>query len=69
MTVGQLLTTLSDVDIVVTVQDYETEEELLHGQVYEIAADELMDRTVKAWVPMFGGDYIELLISNLRRCG
>ncbi len=64
MTVGQLLTTLSDVDIVVTVQDYETEEELLHGQVYEIATDELMDRTVKAWVPMFGGDFAtELLIS------
>lgn len=64
MTVGQFLTTLSDVDIVVTILDYDTEEELLHGQVYKIAADELMDRTVKAWVPMFGGDFAtELLIS------
>lgn len=64
MTVGQLLETLSDVDIIVTVQDIDTEEELYHGQVYEIAADELMDRTVKAWVPMFGGDFAtELLIS------
>ena len=64
MTVGQFLTTLSDVDIVVTVQDIETEEELFHGQIYEIAADELMNRTVKAWVPMFGGDFAtELLIS------
>ena len=64
MTVGQFLTTLSEVDIVVTILDLDTEEELLHGQVYEIAADELMDRTVKAWVPMFGGDFAtELLIS------
>lgn len=64
MTVGQFLTTLSDVDIVVTILDIDTEEELLHGQVYEIAADELMDRNVKAWVPMFGGDFAtELLIS------
>ena len=64
MTVGQFLTTLSDVDIVVTILDLDTEEELLHGRVYEIAADELMDRTVKAWVPMFGGDFAtELLIS------
>ena len=63
MTVGQLLETLSDVDIIVTVQDIDTEEELYHGQIYEIAADELMDRTVKAWVPIYGGDYIELLIS------
>ena len=64
MTVGQLLTTLSDVDIIVTVQDIDTEEELYHGQIYEMATDELMNRTVKAWVPMFGGDFAtELLIS------
>ena len=64
MTVEQLLTTLSDVDIIVTVQDYETEEELFHGQICELAAYELMNRTVKAWEPMFGGDFAtELLIS------
>lgn len=64
MTVGQFLTTLSEVDIVVTILDLETEEELFHGQIYEIAADELMNRTVKAWVPMFGGDFAtELIIS------
>lgn len=64
MTVGQLLETLSDVDIIVTVQDIDTEEELYHGQIYELAAYELMNRTVKTWVPMFGGDFAtELLIS------
>ena len=63
MTVEQLLVSLSDDNILVTIQDLNTEEELWQGQVYEIATDELMTSTVKAWVPIYGGDYIELLIS------
>ncbi len=63
MTVAQLLGTLSDDNILVRIQDLNTEKQLWNGQVYELAEDGLIYSTVKAWVPIYGGDYIELLIS------